>query len=142
MNKLFAYGTLRYEDEDPSYGVKVSKYLENTSMGKVKGSLYVIEGFPFLLREGDNWVKGKLFEFSETDEIIDKYDRIEGADKIDPFFERVVVKVHLEDGSIEESYCYVGGKSLKNFFAKPEYKVECGDIEKTSIDHGMVKESL
>lgn len=142
MDKLFAYGTLRYEDEEPSFGIDLQKYLEDSYEGKVRGHLYVIEGFPFLVNEGSDWIRGKLFEFSDIDPILEKYDKIEGADKIDPFFERETVEVYMDDGSVENAHCYVGGESLRNYFAKPEYIVKCGDIEETNIDHKKIKQSF
>lgn len=134
MNNLFAYGTLMYEDEDPTHGIDIDKYLEETLPGKVKGTLYVVEGFPFLTLEGDDWVEGKLFKFKNLDPLLKKYDRIEGADKVNPFFERKIIEVKLEDGSEEKAHCYVGGDGLNESFAKPEYRVENGDWNNVKED--------
>lgn len=130
MNNLFTYGTLLYEDKNPTYGIEMKKYLEKGVHGKVKGTLYVVEGFPFLTLDGDDWVDGKLFKFKELEHLLKKYDRIEGADKVDPFFERVNVKVRLDDGNEEEAYCYIGGSGLEKSFAKPEYRVKSEDWNK------------
>ncbi len=124
MNNLFAYGTLMYEDEEPSINIELDKYLDETKKGEIKGDLYVVEGFPFLDPTGNGTVKGKLFVFSDIDRVLSKYDKIEGSEESDPFFERRVVDVILEDGTEEEAYCYVGGNSLIRCFGKAEYRVK------------------
>lgn len=124
MDNLFTYGTLIYEDEDPNFGIELDKYLEETKEGVVEGDLYVVEGFPFLDPEGKGEVKGKLLVLSNIETVLKKYDRIEGANNTDPFFNREIVDVKLKDGSVEKAYCYVGGESLIKCFGTPEYKVE------------------
>ncbi|MFO7792790.1 MAG: gamma-glutamylcyclotransferase family protein [Candidatus Saliniplasma sp.] len=124
MDSLFTYGTLRYEDEEPNFGIDLNKYIEETKNGIVEGDLYVVEGFPFLDPDGDGEVKGKMFVLSDIERVLDKYDRIEGAQDPEPFFKREVVDVELEDGSVEKAYCYIGGDNLRKCFGKPEYKVE------------------
>lgn len=130
MNSLFAYGTLMYEDEEPSFSIDLDKYVENTIRGEVKGDLYVVEGFPFLDPDGEGNVKGKLFVLSDIEKILSKYDKIEGAEDPEPFFERKVVDVKLENGEEKSAYCYVGGRSLINCFGKPEYKVKASSWDK------------
>ncbi len=124
MNNLFAYGTLMYEDEEPSFSIDLDKYLVETKKGEVRGDLYVVEGFPFLDPEGNGKVEGKLFILSDIDRVLSKYDKIEGAEESQPFFERRVMEVELKDGSEVDAYCYVGGESLRKCFGKPEYKVD------------------
>ncbi len=127
MNNLFAYGTLLFEDEEPSHGINASRYIEETKTASVKGTLYAVEGFPFLVLEGDGRVKGKLFVCSEIDTLLDKYDIIEGASQAEPFFERTIVKVELSDGKKTKAYCYVAGRKLRSSFAKEEYLIRSGD---------------
>ncbi|MGM0405609.1 MAG: gamma-glutamylcyclotransferase family protein [Thermoplasmatota archaeon] len=124
MNNLFVYGTLMYEDEEPSFSIDLNKYLIESKRGEVRGDLYVVEGFPFLDPEGSGTVEGKLLSLSEIDVVLSKYDKIEGADEREPFFDRKVMDVKLKDGSEVDAYCYVGGKSLIKCFGKSEYKVD------------------
>jgi len=124
MNNLFTYGTLLYEDEEPSFNIDINRYIEEVKRGVVQGDLYVVEGFPFLNLEGDGTVKGKLFVLKNIENILTKYDKIEGSDDPNPFFERKVVNVKLEDGSEEKAYCYVGGNRLIECFGKPEYRMD------------------
>ncbi len=127
MENIFAYGTLLFEDEEPSHGINASKYIKETKEGWVTGTLYAVEGFPFLVLEGDHRVKGKLFICNEIDPLLDKYDIIEGASQPEPFFERTTVEVELADGGKAKAYCYIAGRKLKSSFAKKEYLVESGD---------------
>ncbi len=127
MNNLFAYGTLLYEDEDPSHGINASRYIKESVVAWVKGTLYAVEGFPFLVLNGDGKVKGKLFTCSEIEPLLDKYDIIEGANQTEPFFERTIVDVELESGEKTRAYCYIAGRKLQNCFAKEEYLVRSGD---------------
>ncbi len=127
MEKLFVYGTLLFEDEEPSHGVNAKQHIRETKLGWVKGKLYVVEGFPFLVPGGDKKVKGKLFFCEDIEPLIKKYDRIEGANQSEPFFERKKVEVELDDGEKEEAFCYIGGRKLQDCFAKPEYLIESGE---------------
>ncbi len=127
MRNLFVYGMLLFEDEEPTHGINAKKYIKKSEPAQTRGKLYVVEGFPFLVPEKEGRVKGKLFTCQDIDTLLSKYDVIEGANQPNPFFERKVIEVELEDGSTEEAYCYVGGKSLQTCFAKTEYLVESGD---------------
>ncbi|MGM0510298.1 MAG: gamma-glutamylcyclotransferase family protein [Thermoplasmatota archaeon] len=127
MNNLFVYGTLIFEDESPSHGLNAPKYILKSEMAYVKGRLYAVEGFPFLVLNGNNKVKGKLFRCEEIEPLLEKYDRIEGANQVEPFFERKVIEVELEDGTKENAYTYIGGGKLRKAFAKPEYELKSGD---------------
>ncbi len=127
MDNLFVYGMLLFEDEDPSHGIDTKRHIDKTKRGWVEGRLYVVEGFPFLVPEGEHKVKGKLLKCNDIDTLLQKYDVIEGANQPDPFFEREVVTVNLENGDEEKAYCYVGGRSLRDCFAKERYLVETGD---------------
>ncbi len=133
MDKIFAYGTLLFEDEDPNHGVDTYRYILDTKEGRVRGKLYAIEGFPFLVldeNDDNNLVIGKLFTCKEIEHLLEKYDRIQGATQIDPFFERKVVDVILEDGEQEKGFCYVAGIKLRDSFAKEKYRIRSGDWRK------------
>lgn len=134
MDNIFVYGMLLFEDEEPAHGIETKRYLKSVRPAWVEGNLYVVEGFPFLVLGGENRVKGKILEFNEIGYILDKYDVIEGANQPNPFFERVIVKAHLEDDTTDKAYCYVGGKSLRECFAKEKYLIESGDWLDASPD--------
>ncbi len=127
MENLFVYGMLLFENEEPSHGINTEKYILDVESAWIKGDLYVVEGFPFLVLGGENKVKGKLLKCKDIDVLLARYDIIEGANQPDPFFEREVIQVNLEDGGKEKAYCYVGGRSLCECFAKDEYLVESGN---------------
>ncbi|MFO8109249.1 MAG: gamma-glutamylcyclotransferase family protein [Thermoplasmata archaeon] len=127
MDNIFVYGMLLFEDEEPIHGIDTKRFIVKVQPAWVRGNLYVVEGFPFLVPGGKNKVKGKLLMLKDTEEILERYDVIEGANQTDPFFERVEVQVYLENGSKEKAYCYVGGKNLRECFAKEKYILESGD---------------
>lgn len=132
MNNLFVYGTLLFEEEEPSHGIKAYRYIEESLDAWVEGTLYAVEGFPFVVLNGEGKVKGRLFKCSDVEPLIQKYDKIEGADQVEPFFERKKTEVILENGEKEKAYCYVGGRKLRECFAKEEYKIPEGDWLKIS----------
>ena len=124
INSLFVYGTFIFEDEDPSHGIDTDKYINDVKKGWVEGTLYHSKGFPFLVLEGTDKVKGKLFKCCDITPMIKKYDKIEGVNNSNPFFERVSTKVNLDDGSSEEAYVYVAGSYLKNMYKSPKNKIK------------------
>jgi len=128
MDNLFVYGMLLFEDEEPSHGIETRRYVLDSHEAWVEGDLFVVEGFPFLVPEGDNKVRGKLLECKEVDTLLQKYDVIQGANQSDPFFERVEVEAILEDGERKKAHCYIGGRNLCECFAKDRYKVDSGDF--------------
>ena len=124
INCLFVYGTFIYEDQDPSHGVNTHKYIENVKSGWVEGRLYQTKGFPFLVLEGDDKIRGKIFKCSDIKPLIEKYDKIEGVNDQSPFFERVTTKVYLENSKTIEAYVYVAGSKLRNKYKKPKNRIE------------------
>lgn len=124
INCLFVYGTFIYEDQDPSQGINTPKYIENVRTGWVKGRLYQTKGFPFLVLDGDDKVRGKVFKCSDIKPLIEKYDKIEGVNDANPFFDRVSTKVHIEDGEKEKAHLYVAGSKLRNKYMDPKNRIE------------------
>lgn len=124
INSLFVYGTFIFEDEDPSHGVNTNKYIENVKTGWVEGSLYQTKGFPFLVLEGEDKIKGKVFKCCDIKPLIEKYDKIEGVNDANPFFDRVATEVHMDDGETKEAYVYVAGSYLKNKYMRPKNRID------------------
>lgn len=127
MENIFVYGTLLFEDEDPSHGIDTTHYILESKQAWIKGKLYAVEGFPFLVQDGDDQVKGKMFICENIDVLLERYDKIEGVTQEEPFFERKIVEVYLGNGTVEKAYCYVAGNKLKECFAKEKYHVKSGD---------------
>ena len=126
INCLFVYGTFIFEDQDPSHGIDTTEIIDETKTGWVEGKLYQTGGFPFLVLEGDDKVKGKLFRCCTINPLIKTYDKIEGVNEPNPFFERVVTDVELERGNELEAYVYVAGSYLKNKYMKPKNRITTG----------------
>lgn len=123
INCIFVYGTFIFEDEDPSHGIDTNKYIEDVKTGWVEGSLYQTKGFPFLVLDGEDKIKGKVFRYSDVKPLIEKYDKIEGVNDANPFFDRVTTEVHLEDDENQEAYVYVAGSFLRNKHMKPKNRI-------------------
>lgn len=124
INCLFVYGTFIYEDQDPSHGINTPRYIKDVRSGWVEGRLYQTKGFPFLVLEGDDKIRGKVFKCGDIKPLIEKYDKIEGVDDQNPFFDRVSTQVHLEGDEIEEAYVYVAGSKLRNKYMNPKNRIE------------------
>ncbi len=124
IDSLFVYGTFIFEDEDPSHGIDTNKFIEEVKEGWVKGSLYQTKGFPFLVLDGKKKIKGKLFKCNDVRPLIEKYDKIEGVNDANPFFDRVETEVHLDGEETEKAFIYVAGTYLKNKYKKPKNRIE------------------
>ncbi len=124
INCLFVYGTFIFEDEDPSHGVNTNKYVDQVENGWVEGRLYQTKGFPFLVLDGDDKIRGKVFKCSDIKPLIEKYDKIEGVNDANPFFDRVDTEVYLDSGETEEAYVYVAGSKLRNKYMEPKNRIE------------------
>ncbi len=104
MNRLFVYGSLMP-------GKSNTHLLENIGgtwkKGHIQGRYYdqgwrAGQGYPGVKLDADgDRIHGYIFSSDHLQEHIAKLDSFEGAD-----YARVIVKVTLEDGSIEEAYMY------------------------------------
>ncbi len=93
------YGTLRTGEKNQHF-VKNAVSVRNCT---IKGTLYDTGwGFPALVLKGTAPVAGELVEI--TLETWRRVDRLEGYPS---FYDRLLTKVKLEDGSMVEAWVYV-----------------------------------
>lgn len=112
--KVFVYGTL-----------KVGGYYANTfnqhrvSAQKATVNGFIYDGMPYpRLRLSENpfdVVHGELHEYKNVQHTLARMDMIEGYRKgrNSNLYERKLVEVHLEDGTIEEAYIYEYAQPLE-----------------------------
>lgn len=111
MDRLFCYGTLQsplvmkavtgqaYSGQEAT--------LQDWARYRVRGSEY-----PGIIREQNSVVTGKVY-WGMDQQAIGKLDAFEG-DK----YERVIVKVTMADGSLEEAYAYAIREDCKKLLSE------------------------
>ncbi|AEM38177.1 AIG2 family protein [Pyrolobus fumarii 1A] len=87
---LFAYGTLMYGM--PSHGLMAGARF--AGRGWVKGQLFLCDGYPLLVLEGDGRVWGELYHVPAYS--IARIDHYEGADLPDSPWRRVTTHVYID----------------------------------------------
>ena len=99
--KIFVYGTLRKGFSRHRYLSLEAKWI---GMGTVKGLLYDLGSYPGVLLSDEGKVKGEVYAINESTSILQKLDRIEGFNALQPersLFLRTQVEVTMEDRSVE-----------------------------------------
>ncbi len=108
VEKVFVYGSLR--KDMVNYKPYLDGKVKSNKKATFKGYLFHIKnkGYPALL-PGDGIVIGELMEFENFDKTLKKIDGleayIEGREEKNEY-NRKIIEVELEDGSIEKAYYY------------------------------------
>lgn len=108
LRTLFVYGTLKRGESHHSL---VERCVRSIRRASVPGRLLDVGDFPALI-DGEGRAYGELFEFDALDvpRILELVDRLEGflpGDEVTSLFERRVVQVTTEDGSVHAAYAYL-----------------------------------
>ncbi len=109
-DKLFVYGTLQ-RGQDRNYVLKGLKYEKATLLNYRKLKPHSL-GFPFIIKDNNSIVKGEVY-YGVGQSLINQIDMIEEEGKL---YNRILVKVNLEDGRETEAYTYYPSEILvKNY---------------------------
>jgi len=109
-DKLFVYGTLQH-GQSRNYILSGSKY-EKATLLNYRKVVPPSLGFPFIIKEDNSNVKGEIY-YNVGQSIINQIDMIEGEGEL---YNRILVKVKLDDGGETEAYTYYPSEMLiKNY---------------------------
>lgn len=107
--KVFVYGTLkkgRPLDRSSFANTRIS-----VKEGTIRGSIYSLGPYPTIKLDDKGKVHGEVHEYrpEDFDDILSTMDMIEGYNSKAPergLYNRHVVEVTLDDGTVEEAWAY------------------------------------
>jgi len=124
IQHVFVYGTLKKDYFEPQYEIDIRDIIRFEGEGTIKGSMYTTGSYPFVILGGEEQVKGFLYFCFDIKKVLDKYDAVEGLGNL---FQREVVDVQMEDGSIVKSYIYTALEGLKERYMNPNNRIQSGE---------------
>lgn len=148
INKVFVYGSLR--SDMFNYDVYLDGKVEETKKATIKGDLFHIDnkGYPAVI-PGEGEVVGELMTFKNFESTLKDLDELEAyveGDETENEYNRKVVDVILEDGSVERAYYYEYNSSAEYNKDDKLVEVENGDwksyMENIEIERVFVYGSL
>ena len=148
IEKVFVYGSLR--SDMFNYNVYLNGKVEENKKATIKGDLFHLDnkGYPAVV-PGDGEVVGELMTFKDFESTLKDLDELEayeeGAEDENEY-NRVVVDVTLEDGTVEKAYYYEYNPSADYNKDDKLIPVESGDwneyMKNIKIDRVFVYGSL
>jgi gamma-glutamylcyclotransferase (GGCT)/AIG2-like uncharacterized protein YtfP len=110
VSLMFVYGTLR-KDARGQVLSPLCRGWEFKGYGTVPGELYDFGAYPGAVpvESGDARVSGEVYDLPDPATMIPPIDRYEGCTEDDPTpheFERALVDVVMEDGSVHRAWIY------------------------------------
>lgn len=107
---MFVYGTLRKDARGQLLSPLCQAWVFR-GYGSVPGELYDFGAYPGAVKSQSESarIKGELYQLPDPVTMLPPIDRYEGCSEADPpprEFERELVDVHLEDGSVERAWIY------------------------------------
>ncbi len=148
INKVFVYGSLR--SDMFNYDVYLDGKVAETKKATIKGDLFHIDnkGYPAVI-PGEGEVVGELMTFKNFESTLKDLDELEAyveGDETENEYNRKVVDVILEDGSVERAYYYEYNSSAEYNKDDKLVEVENGDwklyMENIEIERVFVYGSL
>ncbi|SCH85491.1 gamma-glutamylcyclotransferase family protein [Romboutsia sp. 1001713B170207_170306_H8] len=108
IDKVFVYGSLR--SDMFNYDVYLDGKVKENKKATVKGELFHLDnkGYPAVV-PGDREVIGELMSFEDFESTLKELDELEAyveGEENENEYNRKVIDVTLEDGSIEKAYYY------------------------------------
>lgn len=108
INKVFVYGSLR--SDMFNYDIYLDGKVEENKKATIKGDLFHLDnkGYPAIV-PGDGEVIGELMTFKDFKSTLKDLDELEAyveGEETENEYNRKIVDVKLEDGSIEKAYYY------------------------------------
>jgi gamma-glutamylcyclotransferase (GGCT)/AIG2-like uncharacterized protein YtfP/cation transport regulator ChaC len=110
MNKIFVYGTLRFNEDNHTYLEGAACLVKQAW---VYGKLFDTKhGYPVMKEHNEEKVFGELYEV--TDNQLTAIDHLEGfqTGNSDNLYERKKVTVYDDNGEVSEALTYTTGRSL------------------------------
>ncbi|MDO6758869.1 gamma-glutamylcyclotransferase family protein [Tamlana sp. 2_MG-2023] len=129
---IFVYGTL-LKDVDNNKSKFLAMYSELVGSGYFHGKLYRISWFPGAVESKNDTDKvyGSLFKIYDFDIVFKALDAYEGIDmnsREPNLFERSVVPIYIEDGSVVKAWVYFYNHSVEDLeqIVSGDFLKNCG----------------
>ncbi|MGL4631324.1 MAG: gamma-glutamylcyclotransferase family protein [Leadbetterella sp.] len=114
---LFVYGSIQSCYVPNTIFKSIQDYVLSVQEAHTIGSLYIIEGgYPALVEEGHDIIKGELFEIQHVEslfKILDEYEEYDPNDPVDSLYIRKKARITLNSHTVW-AWIYVYNQGIEN----------------------------
>jgi gamma-glutamylcyclotransferase (GGCT)/AIG2-like uncharacterized protein YtfP len=114
---LFVYGTLRRDSHHPMSRL-LALHADYLGAGQLNGRLYRLGRYPgaVISQHPSDWVRGDIYAMKVPQALLARMDRYEGLDigrRRLGEYQRAIVAIRLDDGSIRQAWVYLYKPPIK-----------------------------